>query len=126
MGNIYPDQIGYIGTIKQSLDQGAVRRDLTIRTMLDAEQAIDLGPDYKGSKVFIIGMNVMPKVYDSLVNHFDPCEVVADVERGYLGKVLGLPVLASGNVPPDSVSCALLLPDDDDVYIIGAVLSVVV
>lgn len=125
MEKIYPDQIGYIGTIKQSIDQGAVKRDLTIRTMLDIEQAIDLGPDYKGIKAYIIGMNVMPKVYDALINHFDPCELVADVERGYLGTVLALPVLASGNVPPDSVSCALLLPDGD-IHIIGAVMSVVV
>lgn len=125
MEKIYPDQIGYLGTIKQSIDQGAVQRDLTIRTMLDIEQTIDLGPEYKGNKAFIVGMNVMPEIADKLVNHFDPCELVADIERGYLGQVLGLPVLASGAVPLNSVSCALLLPDDEG-YIIGAVMAVVV
>lgn len=125
MEKIYPDQIGYLGTIKQSIDKGTMQRDLTIRTMLDIEQAIDLGPDYKGSKVFIVGMNVMPEIADKLINHFDPTELVADIQRGYLGQVLGLPVLATGAVPADSVSCALLLPDED-IHIIGAVMSVVV
>ena len=125
MEKIYPDQIGYLSTVKHSIEQGAVQRDLTIRTMLDIEQAIDLGPEYKGNKVFIVGMNVMPEIADKLINHFDPCELAADVERGYLGQVLGLPVLATSAVPMNSVSCALLLPDGEG-YILGAVMSVVV
>ncbi|QZE56104.1 hypothetical protein pEaSNUABM52_00246 [Erwinia phage pEp_SNUABM_52] len=109
MSKTYLADIGNLGLIKLAINADV--RPLNIETLKELDSA-DLPTDL--NRVYIVGANVAPAMFTELESYIDPSELVADVEKGNIGKLFNRDVIRSEQVDPDMLALVLLFSPNND------------